>query len=162
MDDASKRLRHMAERYAQVAGEVLGDDLVSVVLFGSVARGEARPDSDIDLIVVVNDLPPARFARKERLEPVRARLEPAIQEAQGQGVWTGWTEVILTPEEAAQARPLYLDLTREAVLLHDPSGFFRQILEALRARLQELGAHYVRSAEGWYWDLKPDFQPGEE
>lgn len=78
MNDPSKRLRHLAERYAQVAQDVLGDDLVSVVLFGSVARGEARPDSDIDLIVVVSELPPGRFARRKRLGPVRARLEPYI------------------------------------------------------------------------------------
>ena len=31
----------------------LGDRLDAVVLFGSRARGEARPDSDIDVLVVV-------------------------------------------------------------------------------------------------------------
>ena len=32
---------------------VLGDRLEQVLLFGSQARGEARPDSDIDILVVV-------------------------------------------------------------------------------------------------------------
>ena len=32
---------------------VLGDQLESVLLFGSRARGEARPTSDIDILVVV-------------------------------------------------------------------------------------------------------------
>lgn len=31
----------------------LGDRLDTIVLFGSRARGEARPDSDIDVLVVV-------------------------------------------------------------------------------------------------------------
>jgi len=34
--------------------EALGPRLHAVVLFGSEARGEARPDSDIDVMVVVN------------------------------------------------------------------------------------------------------------
>ena len=35
---------------------MLGDNLVSVILFGSRARGEAQPDSDVDLLLVVQDL----------------------------------------------------------------------------------------------------------
>jgi predicted nucleotidyltransferase len=34
---------------------VLGDQLETVILFGSHARGEARTDSDIDVLVVVRD-----------------------------------------------------------------------------------------------------------
>jgi predicted nucleotidyltransferase len=36
-----------------------GADLVSVVLFGSRARGDAKPGSDIDVLVVVRGLPGA-------------------------------------------------------------------------------------------------------
>lgn len=45
------------------------DDVVSevhparIILFGSVARGEAGPDSDLDLLVVLDDLDPAARAR---------------------------------------------------------------------------------------------------
>ena len=34
---------------------VLGDRLEQILLFGSRARGEARPDSDIDILVVVRE-----------------------------------------------------------------------------------------------------------
>jgi predicted nucleotidyltransferase len=34
---------------------VLGDRLEQILLFGSQARGEARPDSDIDILVVVRE-----------------------------------------------------------------------------------------------------------
>ena len=33
----------------------LGDQLQAVILYGSQARGQARPDSDIDVLVVVRD-----------------------------------------------------------------------------------------------------------
>ena len=34
--------------------EILGKDLEAVYLYGSQARGDARPDSDIDVLVVLN------------------------------------------------------------------------------------------------------------
>jgi len=34
---------------------ILGDQLVSVILYGSQARGQARSGSDIDVLVVVRD-----------------------------------------------------------------------------------------------------------
>lgn len=48
--------RAILERFATQAKEVLHDNLVSLILFGSRARGEARPDSDVDLLLVVKDL----------------------------------------------------------------------------------------------------------
>ncbi len=33
-----------------------GDQLVQVLLFGSQARGDAQPDSDIDVLVVLRDM----------------------------------------------------------------------------------------------------------
>jgi len=34
---------------------IFGDQLEIVLLYGSQARGEARPDSDIDILIVVRD-----------------------------------------------------------------------------------------------------------
>ena len=45
----------LLDHLAAVYFEEVGRDLVSVVLFGSVAKGEERPESDIDLVVVVRD-----------------------------------------------------------------------------------------------------------
>ena len=33
--------------------EIYGDRLVKIILFGSQARGDAKPDSDIDVLVVL-------------------------------------------------------------------------------------------------------------
>jgi hypothetical protein len=32
----------------------------------------------------------------------------------------------------------------------------------LRQRLVELGARRIRKGGGYYWQLKPDFKPGDE
>ena len=70
-------------------------------------------------------------------------------------------EIIRTREEARRFHPVYLDMTQEAVLLYDKGDFMAGVLERLRKRLEALGAQRKRLGNVWYWDLKPDFQPGE-
>ena len=45
----------LAREYARRLAERLGDNLVSVTLYGSRARGDAREGSDFDLIVQVRE-----------------------------------------------------------------------------------------------------------
>jgi uncharacterized protein len=42
-------------RFRQALGEVYGSKLERVVLFGSRARGDARPDSDYDIAVFIHE-----------------------------------------------------------------------------------------------------------
>jgi len=49
-----------------------------VILFGSAARGEAGPDSDIDLLVIVDDdTPPEKLTLRAGYESRRAYHHPA-------------------------------------------------------------------------------------
>ena len=49
----------MSEEFLQSFAEKLsGLGLVSLVVFGSEARGEALPDSDVDVLVIVRDYSP--------------------------------------------------------------------------------------------------------
>jgi predicted nucleotidyltransferase len=136
---------------------MLGDRLVSLVLFGSVARGEPGKRSDIDLLVIAEGLPRSLAARRRPLleawQRVRAAEDlPAME----------WNLVVKTPEEARHRSPLYLDLVEDAVLLADREDFFEGVLDGMRERMRVLGSRRVHLPDGsWYWDLKPDFRFGE-
>ena len=41
--------------FVNVALEKYGEKIESIILFGSVARGEAKEDSDIDILIVTKD-----------------------------------------------------------------------------------------------------------
>lgn len=154
-------LEGLARRYAEEAQKVLEPDLVAVALFGSVARGSARPDSDIDLLLIARNLPP-KADRYDRLRPIREVLAPMCYELWQDGkVTTEFTVILHTVEEAEAHPPLYLDLTEDARLLYDPEGFLARVLKDIRDRLAELGGYRVWLEEGWYWVLKKDYVPGE-
>jgi predicted nucleotidyltransferase len=135
----------------------LGDRLLSLVLFGSVARREAKPTSDIDLVVVVEGLPRRLADRRRPLldswERVRAaRALPPVE----------WNLVVKSPAEAQYHSPLYLDIVEDGILIVDRGGLFAVVLGAMRERMRVLRSRRVYLPDGnWYWDLKPDFRFGE-
>lgn len=57
----------LARAVRESAEGVLGDRLVSLVVFGSFARGEEREASDIDVLAVVDGPLPARLLDRDRL-----------------------------------------------------------------------------------------------
>ena len=131
-----------------------GDSLVSVVLFGSWTRGNARAESDIDLLVISTHFPRSRLDRHRELFE--------ISQAVSRDFATQVSIIPLTPEEAKVTKPFYLGMLTAHVILHDHDMFFTGLLARLQQRLTALGAERRVDADGYeYWLLKPDLKPGE-
>ncbi len=158
----SSVLKALSMEYTNHLKENLAERLISVVLFGSVARGEAVPVSDIDLLIVVENPPSGRRARLELLAEADKRLEPKLKELEKLGIYTDFTPIIKSRDEALNFSPLYLDMVEDALILHDQDDFFGQVLTKLKDRLSLLKAKRLKQGQVRYWDLKPDFTPGEE
>ncbi len=159
--ELNDELEALAWRYAHLLRDQLGERLVTVALFGSVARHTANAHSDIDLFVVVRDLPAGAFRRRAVVGPVRKALLPDLEMLWETGVYTDFVEVIRTPEEAQRFHFLYLDMADEALLLYDRDHFLANRLAHVRQRLKALGSIRRQMGNVTYWDIKPDFVPGE-
>lgn len=152
----------LVEALASALREFFGDNLVSVILFGSVARGEAGELSDLDLLIVCEELPGSRWKRYDLFHKAIAPLKGVLEELALQHYYPEFRPILKTRREAEVHTPIYLDMVEDARVLYDRRGFFAGVLAGLKRRLAELGARRVFLEDGsWYWDLKPDYRFGE-
>jgi predicted nucleotidyltransferase len=138
-----------------------GPRLVSVAVYGSVGRGTPHPDSDLDVLIVADSLPNGRLQRVAEFRAVEAVLAPHLSEAQTTGLTPVVSPVFKTPAEARQGSPLFLDMIEDARVLYDRDNFLQKTLAQFKARLDHLGARRIWRGNAWFWDLKPDYKPGE-
>jgi predicted nucleotidyltransferase len=157
--------RQIAEDFARLLERGLGEQLVSVVLYGSVARGDTQVGSDIDMLVIVDARSrEEKRALRRRVVDLATEFENSglMEELFQQGHLVDLEHRLYTKEEAQRTHIFYLDLTQDAILLVDRDGFFASKLEQVRQRMGELGTRRVYFEDGcWYWELKPGMQPGE-
>lgn len=134
----------------------------SFAVYGSVARGTAREDSDIDILILSNDLQGSVGQRLERLFAVEDAVQEEIRWLREQGIRTDLSFYPLRPAEAERLPDLFLDLTEDAAILYDEGRFLQTLLLELKAKLLRQGAtRTFLDPERWYWDLKPNYKFGE-
>jgi predicted nucleotidyltransferase len=141
----------------------LKEMMVSVVLYGSVARGEAGEGSDIDLLVVAKEFKPfsSRFEIFNEIEK-ELRTSKEYRELKEKKLGTLISPVPLTPEEIKKNPPILLDIVTDGIILYDTDNFMRDWITYLKKRFEEMGARKIFLGKGkWYWDLKPDYKLGE-
>ncbi len=152
--------RALADRIVAEYRGALGDDLVAIALFGSAARGQARPDSDLDLYVVTR----RSTLGDSRLRGMWERIDGSAeyQALVRAGYQPTPSPVPHTVEDLARHPWILLDIVHHGLILHDPEEVLERELKAVRRRMAELGSRRIELADGsWYWDLKPDWRPGE-
>lgn len=141
--------------------EGMKDNLLSVTLYGSVARGSARPESDIDLLILY---------RKGEIDVDNVYVNSALQSDESQeyqrlynkGIYGEISPLFLTLAEIRNNPLILLDMMEEGIILFEQDKCFTDLLEKMRIETKKLGSRRVNLPDGsWYWELKPSWRPGE-
>lgn len=64
------KFKKIQEKLLEETRAFYGDRLVSLVVFGSVARGTYREDSDLDVLIIAERLPLGRMKRVEEFSSI--------------------------------------------------------------------------------------------
>lgn len=158
----SRDYQRLLDRLLTLLREQMGERLLAVCLYGSLARGQVQRGSDVDLFIVVQG--EQKEAEELWTTAHRALYEtPEYEALTQQGIWPALSPFIVTQAFLAAETPwLLLEVQDHGLILYDPQGVLARKLEAVRQRMRELGTKKVMMPDGsWYWDIKPDWKPGE-
>ena len=97
--------------------ELEGDNLIRVILYGSVARGDAREDSDTDVFILLRD---EYVANGERICDITTDID----------IWTGECRTHITPDifdlktynYEIRLGGFFKNLDRDGIILYDTAG----------------------------------------
>lgn len=135
---------------------VYGNSLISLAIFGSYARGEAKPSSDIDLLLILKD-PPKRISHPKRNEFFVREIELPLDDF----LTVEISPLILYRKEAASFNPLYLDMVSHHLMIIDRRHFLKNILIQTARKMKRWGSSKHETGGHWYWKIKPGIKWGE-
>ena len=136
----------MPSRFQEVLSMILrefGPHVVSVTMFGSRVKGNARRDSDYDMIIIMEQLDPNPNVREEsvasavsnillasgfRISPLVLSREEAIKEAQN-------------------GSPLLAGILSDYKILYDPAKFMLSLFDLVKQSRPNLT--YIERGRSW-------------
>ena len=164
MKEVPERYSALLSDYIQLLEETFGGNIVSAVLFGSVAKGEARNDSDIDICLIFRSLPKSRHQRTLLIFPVikALREKKSYITLYKDGYLPEIAPILYTIDEIQDTKAIFLDVVEDGIILLD-NGILERKVKEIKQRMEILGTRKVVLENGdYYWVLKPGLRLLEE
>jgi predicted nucleotidyltransferase len=139
-----------------------GNNLVTLAIFGSVARGAMRPDSDLDIFICAQNLPQGRRARLKDFLILENTLETLQRSLRKESYNIALSPVIKTPQELSCGGLIFIDMTEHVRILYDKNDMLKKYLAGLKQKMIQLGSRKIQLGNAWYWDLIPDYKKVRE
>ncbi len=149
---------HLLAKIFFILKENLSDDLLSVGLFGSVAKGTAQKDSDLDLFIIMKNL---NLSFVERIEYfLRLKQNSSIREEIAFLRSYGYNPKInfIIKEKSELSSSFFtIDITFDMLILYDV-GVLKHFLQKNKEKIEQEGIEkkYFKNQK-YYLDLNIDF-----
>jgi len=147
--DLNTIIAHL-RKSSQTLSETFGEEFVGMILFGSWARGEARPDSDVDVLIA--------FRSIEGLE-VRSKAYKIIAEQVKLPITLVNIKLDDIVGEEYELTPLMLNIFYDGIIVWDKNRVLEDLVRKGRLLIKEMKLIRYRVPDGKYGWKRADGKP---
>ncbi len=159
-DRISYIFRDYLYNFVKLMKENYKEDLLSIILFGSVARGKWNNESDIDLFIIFTNKSSLRTTINNRLTKIISGYErkSKLRNSKGDRLFSTIQDISLVLKDLHIFRTVFYDIAMDGIILFDRNQTGFQFLKKIKKRIKEKGLRRIFIKENdYYWERKVKF-----
>ena len=138
-----KMLNKVLDEFLKKCKEKFGDDLISIILFGSYARETATKYSDVDLLVIAKNLPKRRIDRHKVLRDI------VLEFIYRYGI--NISPILIEPRDLSpkDINPLICGILTGYKIIYDKNNFWKNYLERIKPVIKRIKPVFIDEEKEW-------------
>ena len=159
-DRVSYIFRDYLYNFVKLMKEDYKEDLLSIILFGSVARVKWNNESDIDLLIIFTNKSSLRTTINKRLTKIISDYErkSKLRNSKGDRLFSTIQDISLEIKDLHTFRTIFYDIAMDGIILFDRNQTGFHFLRKIKKRIEEKGLRRVFIKENdYYWERNVDF-----
>ena len=159
-DRVSYIFRDYLYNFVRLLKENYKEDLLSVILFGSVARGKWNNESDIDLFIIFTNKSSIRTDINNQLTKFISDYErkSKLKNSKGDRLFSTIQDISLSLKDLHTFRTIFYDIAMDGIILFDRNQTGFHFLKKIKNRIEEKGLRRVFVKENdYYWERNVEF-----
>lgn len=161
-DKIPKVFRPYIKNFLTFLKEELNEDLISLILYGSVARSTWNKESDIDVLLIVSNKFFKQF-NEQKISEITIKFYNKFREDNLYDDYKNHSIQILTLSinDLEKFRTLFYDIAIDGIIIYDTNNIGVELLTKYRKRIEKLGIKRIfLDKNDFYWKRK-DIKFGE-
>ena len=138
-----KMLNKVLDEFLQRCKQKFGDNLISIILFGSYARGMATEYSDVDLLIIAKNLPKRRIERYKLMSDIDLEFLKKYHIV--------LSPILLEPGELPTkvVNPLICGILTGYKIIYDKNNFWKNYLERIKPVIKRIKPVFIDEEKEW-------------
>lgn len=154
LDNIPVIFRDYLFNFVNILKKNLEDNLLSVLLFGSVARGKWTIESNVDLFVIVSNAYSGEIQLSQKIIDLIIEFEQRynVKDSEGKDISHSIQVISLLLKELDIFRTIFYDIAVDGKLIYDRNQIGAKFIKKIKDRIEEKGLKRIFNSDNdFYW-----------